>query len=209
MKWGGILVLAAGVLLGEVKKAEGQVNFGIKAGVTNSMLYGSDAGDVASRGTVLGGAFLKLNSGGIFAIQPEFLLVQKGATNYNGTWNVKQEFSAEYLEIPLLLKLQIPLFESIYPHVFAGPYGAYKLHHSYRAYQIDSDEPFDTKTFEARAYDYGGVVGAGLDLQGDLIFVTGDVRYTFGLPSIDAGPGNWQLKNRGVSVMAGIGVRLF
>ena len=118
----GILPLTAQAQLGEGI----DIKPGVRAGVDFMTFWGDDVdGDETNRRTgILVGGFLLADFAGPFAVQPELMYIQKGAgqerTLPDGT-TVTRTFKLDYIEVPILVKLQVPLEEGITPSVFAGP----------------------------------------------------------------------------------------
>jgi len=139
---------------------------------------------------------------GLVAIQPELLYVQKGAkcdvdpftgTDIGETYTVK----LDYLQLPVLAAMSVPLPSLVKPRIFAGPYVAYNLK-AQGSYANASPTDLDF----IKAFDYGAVVGIGTDLDFLIAKVMLDGRYTFGLASIHEDGDD--VKNRTISVMVGL-----
>jgi hypothetical protein len=184
-------VLAIGAfvaLLVVPQTASAGVKFGIKGGANIANVNGDfmeGLEDWKSTIGFCGGIFLELNFGRVLTIQPEVLYTMKGANTGDG----KLKF--DYIEIPVLLKLRIPI-SSVHPFVFAGPAFGFNLKALIEGYKID-DMP---------SSDYSAVFGGGLQL-GRSVHI--DVRYTMGLqkleiPDIDT----IDLKNGVISATIGL-----
>jgi len=165
----GVLAVGALVALLVVPQpASAGVKFGIKGGANIANVNGDFmAGLEDWKSTIgfCGGIFLELNFGRVVTIQPEVLYTMKGADTGDG----KLKF--DYLEIPVLLKLRIPI-SSVHPFVFAGPAFGFNLKALIEGYKID-DMP---------SSDYSAVFGGGLQL-GRSVHI--DVRYTMGLQKLE------------------------
>ncbi|HYG49419.1 MAG TPA: outer membrane beta-barrel protein, partial [Flavobacteriales bacterium] len=116
-------------------KAKAQIALGVKGGSIFSTFQGNDANQNNTLQALTVGAFVNFG-GTILSLQPEVLLTQKGATNVNETYNVREDFKINYVEIPLLFKfgLQLP---GIYPHAYIGPYYAHALSQTYSVSDIN------------------------------------------------------------------------
>ncbi|HOT69444.1 MAG TPA: porin family protein, partial [Candidatus Saccharicenans sp.] len=87
-----------------------------------------------------------------------------------------EKIYGDYLEIPLLIKVKIPL-PGIKPVVFAGPAVGFKLREKY---ELNGEElPLEEKILKNN--DYGAIFGAGLDIGRHFMI---DVRYSLGLQKI-------------------------
>lgn len=158
------------------------------------------------RGPV-GGVFFSLNLGFI-GVQPEVLYSRRGVME-EYPWGIDEtatiEFMTDYLEVPLLLRLNVLPAGPIRPVVFGGPSYLYLLKATGRFTTPEGTETVDFKeNFEKSAW--GAVVGAGLDIKTPLVLLTLDARYHLGLTNISTmvEPGQ-TVKHKGFSVMVGIG----
>ncbi len=204
LKFAGLLVLAFS--FSNVMKAQ-QLSFGPKLGITSTTGAGDDVpSQTESITNIVGGVFFKVGSDGIFSFQPEILYHPKGGVYEDD--NFRYELNIDYLEIPLLFKVQIPVGETVYPFVYAGPYGAFELGNE------ETGEFFifqGTGTADISDFDAGAVLGAGLDFQVSNMYLGLDLRYGIGMVNIyDAEDPDDQpdIKNRAFSVMVGLGINL-
>jgi len=177
-----LMMFLVGVFVGFVVlpgPAAANVQFGIKFGGNIAKLTGADLDDIEatlkSKVGFVGGIFLTFNLGKILAIQTEVLYTMKGATyDYSDLQDPYiAKLTSDYLEIPLLLKIRIPL-PLIQPFVFAGPAVGFRL-----SQKIESDGPDippDDRLLKNN--DYGAIVGAGVNLGHSFML---DVRYSQGL----------------------------
>lgn len=199
-------VLSIIVLLFTVNTSA-QIHFGLKAGVNISNLNGSDAGDTDSRTGFLGGAFLTYDFSNMFSIQPEAFYSMKGAkqteTYYGET--ITGTLKLDYIEIPVLLKLNIPLEggSTVRPSIFVGPALDIKVASTVEVESGGQSASADLENVSST--DFGLVFGGalGFDVSGhELGF---DVRYTLGLTTIDDSGSNADVKNGVISIAAYFG----
>jgi hypothetical protein len=174
-----ILVIAVCVgLLALPSRAD--VRFGIKAGGNMAKPTGLDAQDplatLKNKVGFNGGVFLALNFGRVVTIQWEALYTMKGATYVSLDDTFTDKLYADYIEVPLLLKLRIPL-PVIQPFVFAGPTVGFKLQEKLES---NGEEVPLTENL-LKNNDYGAIFGAGLDLGRNFMV---DVRYSLGLQKV-------------------------
>lgn len=178
------------------------MDLGINGGFTFSSLYGSDIADCGWRQGMCVGVSTEYSIIGLVAIQPELLYVQKGAqcdvdpftgTDIGETYTVK----LDYVELPVLAAMSVPLPSLVKPRVFAGPYVAYNLK-AQGSFETGSSTDLDF----IKPLDYGAVVGVGTDLDFILAKVMLDGRYTFSLASIHEDGDD--VKNRTITVMLGL-----
>jgi hypothetical protein len=166
--------------------AYGQMQIGLKAGLNISNLSGSDAGSPDSRTGFAGGAYFMYQFSPMFAIQPEAYYTMKGAKQ-KGTesgYTYTATLSLDYIEIPVLLKLLIPIQGSnINPSVFAGPSIAFNTTHKVKVEVAGQSAESDIQNIKST--DFSLVFGAGLGFPIGKNQLGFDVRYILGLSTID------------------------
>jgi len=174
-----VLVIAAFAgLMALPQPAAADVQFGIKVGGNMAKPTGVDAQDplatVKSRVGFTGGIFLAFNFGKVVTIQWEALYTMKGATYVALDDSYTDKLYGDYIEIPLLLKIRIPL-PVIQPFIFAGPSVGFKL-----SGKLETDGvPVDDLILKNN--DYGAIFGAGFNLGRSFMI---DVRYSLGLQKV-------------------------
>jgi hypothetical protein len=125
----------------------------------------------------------------LVSIQPELLYVQKGAySNYQG---MDTAFEQDYLEVPLLLRLDIPAPGRLTPFVSGGPAVSYltRCHVSRGSGIFQGRQTCDEYENRAGYYhtvDYGVVAGAGVGIGLGQQVLTLGARYEWGLRAIGA-----------------------
>jgi hypothetical protein len=185
-----------------------QVRGGLKGGITSATLYGDDAEDAGSTTGFIGGAFLSFPLSPAFTIQPELLFARKGASD-TAIEDADADLRLSYLELPILAKFSFPA-GSLRPHLFAGPYAAYRTGCTIEAsgggvsisFDCDDDE------FELKKTDFGFQFGAGFDYDLGGIALVVDGRYGLGLVSLDDSEDGVDVKNRSFAFMAGFSIPL-
>lgn len=169
--------MVMGALFAPMTSARAQGGqFGAIVGATFSTLRGVDGLD--SRTGLLGGLSLVLPSGGAFALQPEALLVSKGA---KGTNTTAAGLKLNYVEIPVLLRLTLSRDGSVHPHAYAGPYLGFQIDCSVKGTSADCN---DVPGVSTKTVDVGGIVGGGLDFDFGPLVLTGGARYGFGVSTV-------------------------
>lgn len=161
----GLLLIGFGV-----SKASAQTfGLGLEAGANFSNFIGSDTSQFPNPTTdrlgFVGGGFLSLNFGNVFAIRPEVLYEQKG-TAFSGT---STSIEADYIEVPVLLKLSLGL-PVINPSILLGPSFDWNT-----LVKGDGANSSDINTSDI------GLVG-GLELDIDKFLISG--RYELGLDDV-------------------------
>lgn len=188
-----------------VPRERGITGKGIKAGVNWTGLGGGDVRDTNWKmGFSLGG-FLIYRINDLISIQPEILVTQKKATSTKdvegGTWTYKVD--VWYLEIPVLVKVAIPIESRIKPSVFGGPAVALKLSGKGESEFTKGVKKKDRVVGGLESYDFGIILGAGAEFT--LGFFpkgkfSADIRYNLGLTEINT---EKDMKTRVISFMLG------
>ena len=199
------------ILFSSCLRAHAQFAFsaGPKGGFAITTFRGDDADDVDTRTSWLGGVFTNFQLGKVVALQPEFLLTEKGAEVTSD--NTRSKFSINYFEIPVLAKLRLPLAnEVIFPHVLLGPYFAFRTDFDATSTDTQSGSSIQINTSDVRKSEVGALVGAGIDIQtqGSGVFFTIDGRYGWSFHDLNDNDDVITLKNAGWTFAAGIGFRL-
>jgi len=167
------------------------MQLGLKAGLNLANEGGSDLQDLEDFfGTSLdartgfnGGFFFMYQFNKMFALQPEAYYTMKGATASLG--GIDLTLKLDYIEVPLLLKLIIPVQGSnIIPSIFIGPAigfnTAAKIKGEFEGQSAELDwDSVVTST------DFSLIFGAGLGFRVGTNEVGVDVRYSLGLSSWD------------------------
>ena len=148
--------------------ASAQATFGVRGGLNTAFFSGEDARGTDPRLGGVGGAFVRLDGSPTLALQVEALYSQEGAedplANPEGTYKL------DYLDVPVLLRLGVPLSRLADAGVFAGPSVGIPLR---ARFDGRGDRSFE----ESTKADLGVVLGA--DYWAGPVGV--DLRYTVGL----------------------------
>lgn len=201
-----ILLLSAGILYSGKSFSQTGFNLGLKGGATFSSLKGSDANDIKRRTGWVGGAFAMLTFAQAFAIQPEFLIQQKGASVTSA--NNRNKIKLNYFQIPVLFKFRLPIAGTVYPNVFAGPSFAFKMNGTYTSTNTQDGVKKDIDVSHIRKTDTGGIIGAGIDFELNHLFLSIDGRYGFGFKSLGNHSYYLNVKNRCFTLLAGVGFHI-
>jgi hypothetical protein len=199
------IVFSGLVLLG-LQNADAQVTFslGPKGGATFSQLS-KDKSNQDSRNGFVAGAFANIGLARVVALQPEVLYNQMGTKGEFGGTNTR--LKNNYIQVPVLLKLRLPL-GAVYPNIFAGPSFGFRNKARYTITDTETGESIEYGTTAVKKHDFGGVVGAGIDINAGPVFFTVDGRYGFGFDEINNDIYRLDAKNRQWAVSAGIGFLL-
>jgi len=177
-----------------------QVKFGFRAGAGLSSLRGDWFSVECIYETPIlpkrqlgfsGGVFVQMALGRAgFMLQPEVMYVMKGcrvefpdveATGFDMVMKVK----TAYLEVPVLLKYNIPGQGRLKPNLFVGPVAALNLSSKI---EFENVPPYRTDDFEegdienTKQVDLGVTFGGGMNVgMGSTGMLILDIRYVYGL----------------------------
>lgn len=156
-----------------------RVRTGIKGGLSASTLQ-FDNIDFSNRKERLGfhaGLFTQIPLGSAFAIQPELLYVNKGASsNYRLTQDNRASFNLNYAELPVLATLKLGNAAEIQ----AGPYVSYLLNSNVSNSNNSGTPALALNADNFNRVDYG--VAGGLNVYFGQVLL--GLRYTQGLQQI-------------------------
>ncbi|HYW30725.1 MAG TPA: porin family protein [Gemmatimonas sp.] len=219
--------------------AEAQIKGGVLAGASSTTFTNATLGDVCdpevgciSQSTArrLGfqvGAFLTVPLRGALSFQPELHFIQKGATT-SITVDVDEqvplaadlEVRLAYVEVPLLLRLDLGSGARFRPFLVAGPSLGLRVGcelsvavDGLGAFGSGCDgqggfgAPEEGTVMEdpIKKFDAGGIIGGGITglLQGRN--VSAQVRYSRGFTSLLRESGGVTTMNTGLSILFGVG----
>jgi len=184
-----------------------QLAIGPKVGIAVTTLEGVELSNVESKTTALGGLFVNFQLSSWMNIQPEFLVSEKGATYSKN--NTRTNVRLHYFEVPILLKLRIPIDKTFYPHLLAGPNFAFNTQASYVATNTQSGTVYQGGMSSIRRSDIGALLGAGLDVQSKRLFATIDGRYGYSFNYLNNNEATQlKVRNTGWIFSIGLGFRL-
>ncbi|MGD8361565.1 MAG: porin family protein [Gemmatimonadota bacterium] len=178
--------------------AQGDLTWGLRGGVSvaTASLDVNETFDKSNRTGFAGGVFFDYDAGSLgFQIAAQYS--QKGVELDLG--DAVNEFSLDYLEIPAVVKLGLPL-ALIKPSVFGG--AALGFNTSCDSSGSDCGDDF-------KKTDFSGIAGADVAIYLGSISLWADARYHFGLNNVsDTNDVVGDLKNRNWTVQGGLGFPL-
>ena len=184
------------ILFAFVSFTQAQMQIGPKAGLNIANVGGDDAGSPDSKMGFAGGFFFMYQFSNMFAIQPEAYYTMKGAKekeSFEGV-TVEATLSLDYIEVPLLLKLIIPIQgSSVHPAIFAGPAVGFKT--TAKAKLEAGGESIEEDLEDIKSTDFGLVFGGGVGFPVGNNELGLDVRYILGLSTWDDSADPADLKN--------------
>jgi hypothetical protein len=173
-----------------------QMQIGPKAGLNIANLVGDDVEEFHlgedSKTGFTGGIFFMYQFSNLFAIQPEVYYTMKGSTREID--NVQLTFSVDYIEVPVLLKLIIPVEGSnIRPSIFAGPSVGFN---TTAKFKIEADGESEEEDVEdVKSTEFGLVFGGGVGFMIGKNELGFDIRYILGLTTLDDSDFDGDIKN--------------
>ncbi|MFA4925422.1 MAG: porin family protein [Candidatus Aminicenantales bacterium] len=221
MKKTTIFCLALVLILLSASPAQALIGFGIKGGINNSKILFSPSDAFSNQDYLRGatfGVFFTFNLGRL-GLQPEVLYSRRGLDfEMLITPPIGADPSAyfapctarlDYIEIPVLVRLNIIPLGPVKVYAFGGPSYGILLKAN-----LDINTGGQTETQNIKS-DFKNsalaiVGGLGVDLKIPLLFrVTLEARYHYGLDNILSDTSSWlemtdKARNSGFSIMAGL-----
>lgn len=189
-------MLTVGFLLcctsvGSSARAQSPVQFGVQTGLSIATLVGSGAGDVGSRVfPFVGGTLVVHHEGSFIGFQTGLAYVPKGASTY--FQGALYTLETSYLEIPLLVRIGLPLKSSnIMPVFSVGGSVGIKAGCNLSAQSgnassgLACDDTALQGQFNLKTFDIGLTGGLDVDIPiGQRIVLAPGLRYTRGISVI-------------------------
>ena len=199
-----VVILAGGASTALAQERQ----IGLKAGVNvASVVFDGNEVDTYNERRIgfVAGGFGVWPLSGPTAIQVEALFSQKGAKVADDSEDVAATLELDYLDIPVLLRVQGPPLGANLLHFFAGPSVSFRTGArsklTYEGFNFDEGS-IDNIENEIERFDFGIVAGAGMDIGRRIVI---DARYSWGLSTINKDPSEGiELKNRVFSIMGGV-----
>lgn len=152
-------------------------SFGIKGGAAAYQIT-SEFGDASSTSDrkigFEAGIFGDFPISRIFSIQPEAVFVQKGGEESDDVFGTSS-LTLNYVDVPLLLKINAPLDGAVKPYIFGGPYAGYLIEAT-----ADGDGGSEDISEFLEDINYGLKVGLGVKFGSVVI----DARYDMGMANL-------------------------
>jgi len=152
-------------------QGENKFSFGPKFGLNIASFLNEDYNG-SSRLGIMAGGFLNYKINNIFSLNLESLYSMKGI-KVNST-----KVEIDYLEFPLLAKINFPHENKVKTFIYTGGALGYKV----KAIFKNESSEFEYKDLVYKT-DYSWIVGGGLDFHIGKRTIILDIRYTMGLKS--------------------------
>ena len=199
--------LIAGAIFFTSSPAFAQVSAGVQGGINIANVSFDDGSDedlspnFKSKTRGVFGGFVARDFNAKAGLQIDFLYSQKGtkASFTDGIDTFETDITADYIEIPVLIRANIPGSGNVKARVFGGPAFAFKVTDD-SVSKFNGVEVPDEESNDFNTTDVGIVIGGAV--QFGKVFV--DVRYNWGLVNVIKDPdGNESAKNRVFGIMVG------
>jgi Outer membrane protein beta-barrel domain len=198
------IVLAALIIALAFVPQNADAGVGIKAGYTLSKFLVKPSGPVASNLPYFAGGLYFSIGLGFATIQPEILYIRTGWRLAEDP-NFIMENWLDYIQVPLLLRLNIVPAGPVRPFLCGGGYGAYLLKATGVSI-VTGEEPSKLDMLDTyERLDYGVLGGAGLIFKLPGLAITVEGRYNYGLKNLYLDPGDGEFQ-RNTSIMALVGI---
>lgn len=208
----GFCVVLSLVVLLAVQAALAQVGppgLGLKAGVSYSKVTNDNVSDFQHKLGAMAGISLCAELAPGISLQPELLYVQQGGRidivvvdgvvqgrRGETTWRLN------YLQLPVLVRVDLPLAGPLVPVLSAGPVFSLKTASTFET--TDSGRLVASGAFdELEETDLGLMVGLGFKLGDGPAHVVLDARYNHGLANLNATGTDVAIHNRGFQFLVG------
>lgn len=145
----------------------------------------------------------------ILEVAPEVLFSRRGWTSdgaFEGA-DIDSDYGFSFLEIPLLVRLALPLGDVMAPKLFVGPHGGLFIDGSRDASSDElfiGDEADDIDSEDVHDLQFGLTVGAGVDFELPTAVFTTDIRYMRNLTSVFEESGEDDVFLQSWQVMVGV-----
>lgn len=176
-------------------RLDAQTTFGFRGGVSVASAS-ADIGetfDKSNRTGFAGGVFLDMGGSGILGFQVGAQYTQKGVELDVG--EAVREPSLDYLEIPAVVKVGLPL-EVLKPSVFVG---------AGLGFNTSCDDGGADCGDDVTSTEWSGIIGADVVLYTGAVSLWADGRFNVGLSDIADSESYQELKNRAWTLQAGLG----
>lgn len=200
-------VIATATVFTVFTPAQAQLTAGIMAGVNSSSLSISDlsSGEGTSSQTgFMAGGWVGMHLGSMIALQVEGFYTQKG-TKRTSSGTTVGTIKVDYVEVPVILRVGIPIIPVISPYIYGGPAIAFNVSCKSQpegGTSTDCDDPTGIDT-EIKSTDFSGIIGLGIQLSRFLIAI----QYDHGFDNIIVDDtSTTEVNNRTWTLKGGFGI---
>jgi hypothetical protein len=193
-------VLVAALSLAPAPVAAQGTTAGVQGGISFANLKLSASSATITLDNRLGGVvgfFVAHDFNKGFGLQFEANYIQKGTKSTDTGGEGKLDIRVDYLEIPVLARVNLKASNTVTVRLFGGPAFAAKLTDKQTLAGVDLDED----SLQFKSYDVGLTIGGAVEFG--KVFLDG--RYTWGLIDVEdaADQGEATVKNKAFTFMVG------
>jgi opacity protein-like surface antigen len=178
-----------------------EIKLGPEAGINIANFSGTPDPNTNTRTGLIFGANLELGFSKNFSVQPGLRFIMKGASSSSAAGTVTDKLN--YLEIPVLLKVNFPLTE-VLPYLIAGPVLGINMSASEDQTPTGGTTTTVDVSNSISGTDFNLLVGGGVGFRlTKRIDLFAQFAYAFGLSNILKNNTTSTLKNNGIQLTAG------
>lgn len=164
--------------------ADVSIQWGATLGFNLASLQ-SDEVDVRTRTAFTGGLVAQIDGPGPLSLQPELLFAQKGgAVSTTAEGNGEVRYGANYVDLPVAVRVDGPRIQMTRPYLLAGGFGGLKIFERQTAGGGEIRFPIETETSFFRRFNAGALIGLGARLSLGEGRLDVEVRYSRGLVDV-------------------------
>jgi hypothetical protein len=186
-------------------QAQSPLSFGLKAGLNISDINGPDT-DSDTRTGLTGGLAVYLNLPALpIGIESGLYYSQKGSSYSESDefGDFDETLKLDYIEVPVLARLNFPTPGPIGPHLVAGPYIGFNINAQAEGTEDGVTYDEDISDF-INSTDIGLMFGAGLDFNIGVTSLNAQARYSIGLNNVYDFDTDDTYRNSVFSIVVGI-----
>lgn len=191
-----IFLIASGLAL----KAQGVFSIGPKIGYnSNTLTDNVDSVQSGIKNSFQIGAFVRIGSKVYFQPEANYQVSTSNLNKGSGSSFQSQEITVKSLKIPALIGIKLINKGPFNLRILAGPAYTFVIDKKLDPQHMDGLWPIQSVD-DIKNSNWSVQMGGGLDV----LFMTLDVRYEFGIDNIYTGSNNFEMKNNVFNVSLGI-----
>lgn len=191
-----IFLIASGLAL----KAQGVFSIGPKIGYnSNTLTDNVDSVQSGIKNSFQIGAFVRIGSKVYFQPEANYQVSTSNLNKGSGSSFQSQEITVKSLKIPALIGIKLINKGPFNLRILAGPAYTFVIDKKLDPQNMDGLWPIQSVD-DIKNSNWSVQMGGGLDV----LFMTLDVRYEFGIDNIYTGSNNFEMKNNVFNVSLGI-----
>ncbi|MEZ4694853.1 MAG: porin family protein [Rhodothermales bacterium] len=202
-----VLLVATSVAIPQYATAQ-EWGGGLRLGTSIATLRGNSNTSFGYRATLAGGAGVSYRFNEYFGTRAEVMYVQRGGSTDNAIiggveTGLTGDVTITYVDLPLLLTLDLPTRSSVVPNIFAGAAYASNVE-TLIVLRDETGAETSNSDNSIAGTDYLGIVGAGLafNISGQRVVLEG--RATIGLNNVRPTRPDAPLRNTSFLITAGL-----